>query len=248
MDSLASFEKRFHLGTSECDINGQWMLRSLLEMAQNTANEHSAALHLWHDDLIEQDLSWVLFKTDLYVDRYPRLGECVTVRTFTKGARSMFCPRYYLVTDARGALIARIGSLLMLMDRTTRKAVSPAERGIVLPDAEEEVPPVKISMGVKSLSGEEKRFRYQPQYADIDINGHVNNVRYADWLCNRLGIEIMRQYEISFAAIDYRHEVVPEIPMEMILTRSDDAFQFSGNAEDRQLFSIYGQLRARSVH
>ncbi|MBQ4231185.1 MAG: hypothetical protein II671_06505, partial [Salinivirgaceae bacterium] len=46
-----------------------------------------------------------------------------------------------------------------------------------------------------------------PLYSEIDVNGHVNNARYADWLCNCLGVERLRRFEIWTASIEYRHEI-----------------------------------------
>ena len=76
------------------DLNGIWKLSAFFEITQETANEHCRALRVGRDDLAEKDLTWVLFKTDIAVERYPRLGETVTVETFTKKRFMHFLPRY----------------------------------------------------------------------------------------------------------------------------------------------------------
>jgi len=241
------FEKTFHLGTAECDVVGKWKLSDLMDSLQNTANEQSHALKIWHSDLTDMNLSWVLYKTELVIEQYPFLGETVYIQTFMKGPKSIFCPRYYYVKNRENQIIARAGSLLVLMDRTTRKAVSPESKGIHIPDADGVEPSLKISMGRKQLSGQKSIEKYTPQYSDIDVNGHVNNARYADWLCNSLGIDTLRENEIIYASFRYISEVRPEDKVDNTLTRNDNLFRFESSAEGNCLFEVCGELRPRIV-
>lgn len=48
-------------------------------MVQNTANEHSKAMQLWHLDIADKDVSWVIFRTELSVEIYPVLGEEIRI-------------------------------------------------------------------------------------------------------------------------------------------------------------------------
>lgn len=237
------FEKSFFLGTSECDINGCWKLSSLLEIVQNTANEHGQSLHIWHGDLHEKNLSWVLFKTDLHVDRYPRLGETVRVQSFFKDMRFSFLPRYCIIKDETGKVIVRFGSLLTLIDLTTRKAVFPKEKGVILPEPSELEAPLRISMKQRAVEGTPIKSICEPQYSDLDVNGHVNNIKYADWLCNCLGIQILKQFEIEYASINYCFEVLPNERTEQTLTVHEKEFQYCCFSEERRSTMIYGTLR-----
>jgi len=61
-----------------------------------------------------------------------------------------------------------------------------------------------------------------PRYTDIDVNGHENNIKYADWPCNSFGIDAMKQSEIAFASFDFQHEVVPNLILENALIVDGD--------------------------
>ena len=54
-----------------------------------------------------------------------------------------------------------------------------------------------------------------PAYTDLDVNGHVNNAMYANFVVNALNPGpdgTLRTFQI-----DYRHEVVPDEPLELFL-------------------------------
>ena len=244
---LDQIERTFVFRTSRCDANGLWRLSSLLEAMQDTANEHCSLLHAGREELREKNLSWVLFKMEMQIDRYPCLGERITVRTYTNGTFFRFCPRYYAVQDENGNCICRAGSLWMLMDLTTRKTVSPQQAGIAMPKAPETETPIRIPTGSPELEGQGVCQLYRPQYTDVDVNGHVNNIRYADWLCNSLGIEILREKEIEALTIDYNYEVLPPDTVESSLIRREDQFQYYGCVNGKRMFNICGSLRPRKA-
>lgn len=239
------YEKRFRLGTSECDINGAWKLASLIEAINNTSNEWSKSLRLWHLDLQDKNVTWVLFRSELQVDRYPQLGEEVTVKVYSTKMRAMFYPRYCLIVDEEGNTAAKASSLLLLIDRDTRKVVSPSERGIEIPEPADGDKPLQLSIERRAVQGEQSSSLYQTQYTDFDVNGHVNNARYIDWMCNAMGIERMKRFEITSASMDFKHEIVVGDMVEHTLTLDGTAFSFSGSVREQQMFQIAGSFRPR---
>ncbi len=241
------YEKVFHLGTSDCDFQGNWKLSSLFDAVQNTSNEHYAKLHMWHYELYSKNLSWVLYKNEMTLLRLPHLGESVKVITYTKGTRFLYCPRYCLIIDEKDDIIARLGSLLMLIDRNTRKAVPPKKHGIKIPDILEFEPAIKLSMKHTAVVGERVLLKHSPKYTDVDVNGHVNNVRYIDWLCNDLGFDFYNKYEIESILINYVSEILPGADIISSLIVSDDRqnFQYTGYANGVSAFDIVGKAKSK---
>ena len=46
-------------------------------------------------------------------------------------------------------------------------------------------------------------------YRDTDLNGHMNNACYLDWLCELPGFDFHRSHELKSLCIDYKGETVP---------------------------------------
>ena len=73
-----------------------------------------------------------------------------------------------------------------------------------------------------------------PAYSELDVNGHVNNARYADWLCDALGIETMQEYRVKTMRLSYAAEIRPGQEMQLRLTRDGLAYHLTGTHEGKR--------------
>ena len=79
------------------------------------------------------------------------------------------------------------------------------------------------------------------------MNGHVNNTRYADWLCNALGTETMMRYEPETVILNYNHEILPDQRVTLRRVMKDEQFRLTGYVNDAIAFDIGGSLRGRQL-
>ena len=205
-----TYDETFVLRPRDCDLNEKWRPSAILETMQDAAGTHSILLGCGRDELVKNSIVWVLSRCELHMDRYPSVGEKITVHTFPTPTRICFFPRYYIFTDSHGEMIGKAGSLWLLLDLNTRHMLPPGDIGKLIPDNKDLSVPMNLPATVGNLQGEEFVTEYRPVYTDIDVNGHVNNTRYADWLCNALGMDLMREYEPEHIILNYNHEVLPD--------------------------------------
>jgi len=240
-----TYEEDFTLLTRDCDMNGAWRPSAILESMQEAAGIHSRLLGCGRDELLRQNMVWVLSRCEIHMDRYPVIGEKLTIHTFPTPTRISFFPRYYLFTDEHGELIGKAGTLWLLLDIGTRHMLPPGDVGKLIPDNRDLSIPMNLPATVGNLQGEEFVSTYQPVYTDLDVNGHVNNTRYADWLCNSLGIDIMKEYEPERIILNYNHEVLPDQTLTLHRILHDREYRFYGSAGNGSAFEIGGILRKR---
>ena len=245
---MKTYEETLVLKTLDCDMNGQWKPSAVLETMQEAAGAHSMLLGCGRDELLKNHTVWVLSRSEVRMDRYPEIGETVTVTTFPMPTRICFFPRYYVFTDKRGEQIGKAGTLWLLLDTRTRKMLPPGEVGRLIPDNRDLTVPMNLPATVGQLQGEEFVTEYTPVYTDIDVNGHVNNTRYADWLCNTLGIDLMRQYEPDTLILNYNHEVLPGQRILLRRVLKEEQFRLTGYKGEDVAFDIGGTLRKRNAH
>ena len=241
-----TYDETFTLRTRDCDLNGKWRSSAILETMQDVAGAHSKLLGCGRDELVKKNIVWVLSRCELHMDRYPAAGEQVTVHTFPTPTRICFFPRYYIFTDARGEMIGKAGTLWLLLDLGTRRMLPPGDVGKLIPENKDLSVPMNLPATVGNLQGEEFVSEYTPVYTDLDVNGHVNNTRYADWLCNALGIELMTQYEPERIILNYNHEVLPGQTVVLRRILKGEQYRLSGKVGDTVAFEIGGTLRPRS--
>lgn len=240
---LKTYDETFRILTRHCDLKGTWRLSAILESMQEAAGAHSFLLGCGREELLRQNMVWVLSRSELHMHRYPHAGEKITLHTFPMPTRVYFFPRYYVFTDEHGEMIGKAGTLWLLLDTQTRKMLPPGNVARLIPDNRDLIVPMNLPSTVHNLQGEEFVSEYSPVYTDLDVNGHVNNTRYADWLCNTLGIDLMKQYEIESVIFNYNHEILPN--QKIILRRilKDHQYHLVGSVDQITAFEIGGLLR-----
>ena len=239
------YVETIRIRTKDCDMNGTWRFSAILEEMQEAAGIHSTLLGCGRDQLLRQGVVWVLIRSEVRMDRYPAAGEEVTVETFHREARHGLFPRYFIMTDAEGNRIGAASTIWMLMNLETRESASADSVGVNLPDNRDMTPPIPLPAPIRPLQGEARQAAYRAVYTDLDVNGHVNNTKYADWICNQLGEQVLTAQEIGRMILDYNAEVLPEQDVRFELTREGDSCRMTGWCGEKKSFEIGCTLRPR---
>ena len=242
---LNTYDETFVLRSRDCDLNEKWRPSAILETMQDAAGAHSTLLGCGREELVKKNIVWVLSRCELHMDRYPSIGEKITLHTFPTPTRIFFFPRYYIFTDERGEMIGKAGSLWLLLDLGTRRMLPPGDVAKLIPENKDLSVPMNLPATVGKLQGEEFVSEYRPVYTDLDVNGHVNNTRYADLLCNALGISLMKEFEPDHIILNYNHEVLPDHVVSLRRVLKGCEYRLSGLVNDTVAFDIGGTLRKR---
>lgn len=240
-----TYSETFLLRTTNCDLTGRWRPGDILSVMQELAGMHAHLLGCGRDALLSKNIVWVLSRTELVMERYPVAGETIRMETFPMKNKRWFFPRYFHIFDAQEQMIGKAATLWLLMDVEDRKMASPESVVPLMPDNSDLVAPLGMPGNISIVQGEVQESDRIPVYTDIDVNQHVNNTRYADWLCDALGIEEMKKKEIEHLLIHYIHEVLPGQQMELALQFSQDSFRLTGLQGDMKHFDMGGTLRTR---
>lgn len=239
---LKTYTQVFRIGASQTDMTAHLRPGVLLEMMQEAAGEHAASLGAGRDELLRQNIAWVLTRVEVQMARYPRFGEEMTLETFPMPNRRVFFPRYFLFRDGQGRQIGYAGSMWVLMELSARKMVFDAGIASRLPDNSDLIAPMGMPATVEELPCPPHEALHAPVYTDLDMNGHVNNTRYVDWCCNALGIETMQTHALTHFAVNFSHEVRPGQQVRTLLRRADGRFCFSGFEGDCRFFDVGGEF------
>jgi acyl-ACP thioesterase len=95
--------------------------------------------------------------------------------------------------------------------------------------------PKRIS--IPALDREES---FPCRYNDCDINGHVNNTRYASWFCDLLEPEYHAHHVLSDLQINYNQEIMPGTELAMTYNRQEDTVICEGREGDTTFFQAQG--------
>ena len=203
--SIQAWSESFTLRAYEVDRHGRASLPTICNWLQEAAGNHAARLGWSVHELAEQGTTWVLARLRLRLDRAVAWGENVRVETWPAGAQRVFALRdFRLVADA-GDLIGVATTSWMLMNLASRRPVRPPRAleeliarasGRALIDDMEKLPEVGEA---------ESERRLEVRYADLDVNGHANNVSVISWVLEALEAETLERAPRELA-VEFRAE------------------------------------------
>ncbi len=240
------YQETMVLRTRDCDFNGSWRFSAILEAMQEVAGDQCERDGIGRNTLVKKGVVWVLVRMEVRMDRFPKIGEKVTMLTVPKVPRHKLFPRFYVISDEGGNQIGMASSLWMLMDLKTREAVSETEYGIEVEGPKDWKAPMGMPASLFNVEGESQSLVYSPVYTELDVNRHVNNTKYADWVCNMMGPEVMEKKEVARMILDYNAEVLPGQQVTFEMTQNENRCRLNGICEGRLAFGIGCELRDRA--
>lgn len=204
---------------SETGEDGCLSLTGLINYFQDCSTFHSEDCHMGLAYLLEQRKAWMLSSWRLLIERYPALGEEITVGTWHCGRKGIYGYRNFVLFDREDHLLAKADSawFLLNLDTGTPCRVMPEDvEGYGVPG---EPLPLKRTPGKIDLSGTRacgEKITVSPYH--IDTNHHVNNAQYIAFAREAAGIS----FPIAELRADYRRAAVLGDVIELRTDRRTD--------------------------
>lgn len=198
------YSKSFNLRTSDFDCYQKITPASVLDLFQTVAGNHAALLGCGFEPLFKRKLLWVLVRTKYQVIRQPEMYQTVVVKTWPLAPSRIGFQREYLMEDEQGNPLIKASSDWVIIHSEQRKIAPAAD---IYPEMEYFT---EKSFGERlkklpDFEAEGEGFAVCPGFSQLDMNGHVNNTKYANYALDALSPD--GQKEINAFQIDYRHEV-----------------------------------------
>ena len=202
----------YRLRWMDFDRYGRMQPSAILDMFQDVATVHAEELGIGRDDLLARGVFWVVVRSKFEIVEAPEHYHVVTARTWPHTLTRFSFMRDFSMLDEGGRLLVKATTEWVLMDVESRKFVSVKDYCDVPDDYDEERSFERKPRKIPDFAeGNRPVHVVVPGYSDIDVNGHVNNARYADYVIDALNPgegACIRTFQI-----DYRHEVLPGVPL-----------------------------------
>lgn len=175
---MAVYEYNTRIRYSEIDSSGFLSPVALIDLFQNGSTFQSEDMGLGVDFLFENKRAWVLTCWQICINRLPKIGEHVTIRTWSYGIKLSLGSRNFELVDSNGERLAYANSLWAYVD-TESGALVRVPQDIVeaygkSPQIEMKCAPRKIELP----NDMEKKDDFEVKYYFIDTNNHMNNEKY----------------------------------------------------------------------
>lgn len=232
MSIPAYFDADFPVVWRDSDCYSQCQAAALLSYLQEAGLSFTAGRGLSWKYLLERyQLVWMLTRMRYTLDCPICLGDTVNIRMWSREAHGM---GYYWDYEIyrEGKQIGSALGLWMLVNAKTRacfpvstveelyKALNPC------PGKKQQLHRLDLPEGLVPVQ------RRTVRYSQSDMNGHLNNSRYADLICDAVGLEKMSGAYLSSLKISYLAECLPGTELELSVLDEGDTRYVRGTGED----------------
>ena len=182
-------EMEYRVDSRDVDMFQQCRPSAVLGVLQEAATRAAMALHISGPEALEKyNALWMITRTRVELNGPIRWNDLLTIRTWHRGAAGASSYRdFELFRDGE-----RIGwgvMLWVMVDATGHKLLRMKDmKEFHGTDGGELKKTVKLHRTAmpEEFDGCESRAL---RYSDTDINGHINNIHYADFACDALHLE-----------------------------------------------------------
>ena len=198
------YRQKFHITPVAVDRFGRLKPSMLLLYAQEVASHHSDQLSFTYEKLASQGIFWAIIRNRVQITRLPMEWETITLETWPMPTTRTAYPRSTVAYDEEGNELFRSVSLWVLMDLNNRTMILPGKSGVVLEGTlrgTELASPRSLLPRPMSCS----RSR-SVSFTDLDINGHMNNTRYLDWIMDLLPSSFHKEHPVKDFTLCYMNE------------------------------------------
>ena len=174
------FRKQYTIMDNCTDRYGRLKPSQILFFAQDAATSQCDIIGMDWPSMAARGLFWVISRTNVQIHRLPKKGETITVETWPMTNTRVAYPRATTMYDENGEVLLKSISLWVLMDIEKRTMVLPSRSGLDFV-GQDRGGELAIPAGLVPCGADSAQFR-TVSYTDLDVNGHLNNARYMDWV------------------------------------------------------------------
>lgn len=213
---------------------------SLLNLLQDAAWMHATNLGHGHEETLAGKTAWVLTRQKVVMTEWPSWGEKISIRTWVRPLHGPFAMRDFEILKGE-KIIGTCSTSWVLMNIETRTAVL---AGLDIPF--EPRTDFKLPYDAKKVvinHALEPRASFEVRNSDLDMNEHVNNTRYVQWLLDSIPREWHTQFRLDEYEVNFLSEAHSGDHIDILMSpeRPDekDSFivQFQGVRSGKPVFA-----------
>lgn len=189
------------------------------------ASQHAAEFGYGSVMAEQEACIWVLSRLSIEMNRRPATHQDYCVETWVAGIQRQFTDRYYRIVGADGTVYGSASSVWALIGRESRRPISleqlqqkhPSMALLKVNRPDVAIPhPARI----RGRATEPCR-RITALCSDIDINGHVNSIRYIDHVLDLFSFEKRCEQEVRRIDMTYSNEAFCHQELDLYLTTEE---------------------------
>ncbi|MBK5723136.1 acyl-[acyl-carrier-protein] thioesterase, partial [Dysgonomonas sp. Marseille-P4677] len=197
----------FEIDAYLTDFRGKATLPMIGGFMLQAATKHAEERGFGYSSMTSQDRVWVLSRIAIEIFEYPKNDTIMTLNTWVANVNRLFTERHFSFEDSDGKQIGYAKSLWASIDLKTRKPTNVLELKGLSDYVVEKENPIKDMTKIPTLK---ENFivatDFVVKYSDVDINKHLNSMKYIEHFVDVFDIDMFKEKEIRRIEINYVSE------------------------------------------
>lgn len=202
------WQEHFKLRTYDVDFNNNTKISSLFNFMQEAASNSANSLGFGYDQMTANQLYWVLSRAKIEFTYFPSLGEEIIIETWPRSKEKLFAIRDFIIYNHNKNEIARATTSWVMLSGITMRPQRLNSNQIELATFDEKIAIEALCEKLEPLEDAHGKTinKTKMGYNDIDINQHVNNVKYVELIFNAFPMDYFRDKQITKFEINFLTE------------------------------------------
>ena len=205
----------FRLEPPESNGQQELPLTLLVKRMLTCATDHAESWNVGYSTLIRDNRVWVLSRLAVEMTSYPRINEEYTVQTWIEGYNKHFSARNFCFLNQAGEVCGYARTIWVVMDLATRESVDISRFEYIERNVVDKECPMEKQSRVRPLPDNDGVL-YRVKYGDIDLNRHMNSVKYIEHLLDLFPLSRYDEYLIHRFEISYVNEARYDIDLTLL--------------------------------
>jgi acyl-ACP thioesterase len=205
LSKVASFN--FPIESYVCDFTEKATLPVIGNFILDAASIHAQQRGFGYNQISKDNVAWVLSRLSIEMEEYPCHDQKLTVETWVENVAHFFTQRCFCFINEAGKVIGYARTIWAAIDVESRR---PIDIFLWRPDLKvfiesEKNCPIGKMAKIPPVEGIESTMGYTVRYSDIDINKHMNSIKYVEHAINVFDLSFfkekyIRKFEIVYLA------------------------------------------------
>lgn len=200
-------QSKFLVIPQSVDFRGKITIGALVDLiltaAGNNADENGFGIR----ELLKQNSTWVLSRLAIEVIKMPKQYEWIYIDTWIDDINQLNTTRNFELKNEKMEVIGKARSLWAMINFETRKPLELDKLGGIQNHAEHLSIDMDEPMKLSQIKSDVVR-THQVRYSDIDLNHHVNTVKYIQWMSDNFSLDFYKAHQIKRFDINFMREFV----------------------------------------
>lgn len=202
MDSIGIYE--FVIDAYLSDFKGRATLPMIGGFMLKAATRHAEERGFGYTAMTSCKRVWVLSRMAIEIYKYPMNDTVMTIKTWVTDVNKLFTERCFAFQSESGENLGYARSVWAAIDIDTRRPTNVLELegladfiNVFEPcpiEGLKKILPIKESLPIST---------FEVKYSDIDINGHLNSMKYIEHFVDLFELNTFKEKEIKRFEINY---------------------------------------------